>query len=291
MPASLDWNEHFTAQQIAVDGVTLNVRMAGSGPALLLIHGYPQTHLIWRKVAPLLAEHFTVVAPDMRGYGDSDAPASRDGEGYSKRVIAAELRQLMHLLGHQRFCMALDHDCVDKLSVLDIIPTLAEFERMGQVGGLSSYHWYFLAQPEPFSETLIGADAEYFLRHTINSWCGIDGSIDEAVMQDYVRCFSRSEVIHATCEDYRAGATTDCQHDAADRAGGRRITCPVLALWGGRGLKAQRGSIADIWRDWADNVEGEGLDCGHFLPEEKPAETAQRLKAFLLKEKRLGIGR
>jgi haloacetate dehalogenase len=285
--------EEFDQQTIALESASINVVTAGAGPALLLLHGYPQTHVMWHKIAPILAEHYRVVIPDLRGYGDSTGPASEAGNQYSKRLMAADQVQLMQQLGHARFSvcghdrggrvayrMALDHDCIDRLATLDIIPTLEQFERMGHDGALSTYHWYFLAQPAPFPETLIGGDPGYFLQHTINSWCRTEGAITAEAMNEYRRCFSKPAVIHASCEDYRAGATLDCQHDATDRDNNHRISCPMLALWGAQGRAARRGSMLDIWRNWATDVQGESLDCGHFLPEEQPEQTVKRLIEF-----------
>ena len=283
----------FTQQKVELESATINVHSAGSGPALLLLHGYPQTHVMWHKIAPQLAEHFSVVVPDLRGYGDSTGSESEAGSQYSKRLMAADQVEVMRQLGHVRFSvcghdrgarvayrMALDHDCIERLATLDIIPTLEQFERMGHDGALSTYHWYFLAQPRPFPETLIGADPGYFLQHTLNSWCRTEGAITPAAMAEYQRCFSKPSVIHASCEDYRAGATLDCQHDATDRDNNHRISCPMLALWGQQGRAAKRGSMLDIWRDWATDVQGEALDCGHFLPEEQPEQTVKRLIEF-----------
>ncbi len=286
--------EGFEERRVEGDGVPIHLRTGGSGPPVLLLHGYPQTHLIWHEVAPRLAARFTVVCPDMRGYGRSGKPANdAENRPYSKRAMAADMVRVMERLGHERFCLAghdrggrvayrlaLDHpERVARIAVLDIVPTLEQFERQGQRGSLDSFHWFFLAQPAPFPETMIGRDPDWFLRSMTGRWSGSD-CFAEAAMADYLAAFRDPETIRATCDDYRAGATIDCELDAADRAAGRRIAAPLLALWGAKGRPHKRDSVLETWRLWADRVEGEGLACGHFLPEEMPAETAERLEAF-----------
>ncbi len=287
--------EGFTTRRIAGDGVEINLRIGGSGPPLLLLHGFPQTHAKWHKIAPRLAEDFTVVCPDTRGYGDSEKPQGDDDHmNYSKRVMARDMVEVMASLGFERFNLAghdrggrvayrlaLDHpERVEKLAVLDIVPTLEQFERVTKGAALGSYHWYFLAQPKPFPERLIGADPEYFLRNCLGTWAGDTGTFAPEAMAEYLRCFADPAAIHACCEDYRAGATLDCEFDAADREAGRKISCPVLALWGEGGRPHKRRAVVEIWQDWAEKVEGEGLPCGHFLAEELAEETALRLAAF-----------
>ena len=267
----------------------------GSGPPLLLIHGYPQTKAMWHKIAPALAERFTVVATDLRGYGASSRPpAGDDHTAYSKRRMAADLVEAMKVLGFDRFAvaghdrggrvayrMALDHpERVARLAVLDIVPTYEQFAAVDRQGALGSFHWYFLAQPRPFPERLIGADPEYFIRHMLGTWSGAPGHFADEALAEYIRCFKDPEVIHATCEDYRAGAFVDCQLDQADLEAGRRIGCPVLAIWGDRGRSHKRRQVLDTWRRWADDVRGEGLPCGHFLAEEAPDETRAALERF-----------
>lgn len=286
--------EDFQSRRIAVADTEIHLRLGGSGPPLLLLHGYPQSHVMWHKVAPALAQHFTVVAADLRGYGDSAKPPSDTAHvNYAKRTMARDQVLLMQALGFEQFSvcghdrgarvayrMALDHACVTKLAVLDVVPTLEQFERMGQAGSLGSYHWYFLAQPPPFPETLISAQADYFLHHMLSNWSGSEGIFTPAAMAEYERCFRNPETIRATCEDYRAGATIDCELDATDREQGHRITCPMLALWGEKGRPHKRREVLDIWRLWATDVAGHGLPCGHFLPEEAPEETLQALRTF-----------
>ena len=289
--------EGFDARRVDVDGTSLHVRTAGRGPAVLLLHGYPQTHAMWHRVAPRLAERFTVVVPDLRGYGDSDKPAGdAEHRAYSKRVMAAEQVSLMRRLGHERFAvaghdrggrvayrMALDHpERVSRLAVLDIVPTLTVFDAVDRRVATDTFHWFFLIQPYDFPERLIGADPGYFLRHLLARWSG-DGLAPFAAeaLADYVRCFSEPATIHATCEDYRAGATVDYEADAADQ-GRRRIACPVLALWGARG-RVERRDPRVVWRQWADDVEGAPLPCGHFVAEEQPEATAEALQRFFSK--------
>jgi haloacetate dehalogenase len=267
----------------------------GSGPPLLLIHGYPQTKAMWHKIAPGLSERFTVVAADLRGYGASSRPpAGDDHTGYSKRRMAADLVEAMKVLGFDRFAvaghdrggrvayrMALDHpERVARLAVLDIVPTYEQFAAVDRQAALGSFHWYFLAQPRPFPERLIGADPEYFIRHMLGTWSGTPGHFTDEALAEYIRCFKDPEVIHASCEDYRAGAFVDCQLDQADLEAGRKIGCPVLAIWGDRGRSHKRRQVLDTWRRWADDVRGEGLSCGHFLAEEAPDETRAALERF-----------
>jgi haloacetate dehalogenase len=279
-----------TTKEAEIDTVT-----KGSGPPLLLVHGYPQTKAMWHKIAPGLAERFTVVATDSRGYGASSRPpAGDDHTGYSKRRMAVDLIEVMAALGFDRFAvaghdrggrvayrMALDHPRrVTRLAVLDIVPTYEQFAAVDRQAALGSFHWYFLAQPAPFPERLIGADPEYFIRHMLGSWAGTPGHFSDEALAEYVRCFKDPDVIHASCEDYRAGAFVDCQLDEADLKAGRKIACPVLAIWGDRGRPHKRRQVMETWQRWADDVRGEGLPCGHFLPEEAPAETRAALERF-----------
>jgi haloacetate dehalogenase len=286
----------FTGQRLDVDGTTINLRTAGSGPPVLLLHGYPQSHVMWHRVAPRLAERFTVVVPDLRGYGDSDKPHDDPAHhAYSKRVMARDQVAVMRRLGHQRFAvaghdrggrvayrLALDHpEVVTRLALLDIVPTVTVFDAVDKRVATDTFHWFFLIQPYDFPERLIGADPEYFLKHLLGRWSG-DGLKPFApeALAEYVRCFSQPATVHATCEDYRAGATVDYDADAADR-GRRRIGCPVLVLWGGRGRVERRDPLA-VWREWADDVRGGSLPCGHFLAEEQPEATAEALQRFFL---------
>lgn len=285
--------EGFTLKTIDTGTVSIRARTGGSGPPLLLLHGNPQTHVMWHAVAPALTEHFTVVATDLTGYGMSSKPPSSDDHGaYSKRNMAKDQIAVMRQLGHEQFMvaghdrggrvayrMALDHpDVVQKLAVLDIIPTLEAFERGGKDFGLGYYHWFFLAQAAPLPETLINADPDWFW-HWHTDRVPRKFFAPEAV-DDYLNCFRNPDTVRAICEDYRAAAGIDCEIDAQDRAAGRGITCPVLALWGKQARLEQWYDTLAIWRGWADDVQGGAIDCGHYLPEEQPDETAAALLAF-----------
>jgi len=276
-----------------VGEVSLQVRVGGSGPPLLLLHGYPQTSAMWGPVAGDLAQHFTVVAPDLRGYGGSSQPPTVPGhETYGKRAMAADGVELMRQLGFDRFDvvghdrggrvayrMALDSpDAVRRLTVLDIVPTAEVWARADDRFALGYWHWAFLAQPAPLPETLIGRDAELFFFGT-GFGRAIRGFRPEAVAE-YTRAVREPAVVHAMCEDYRAGAGCDRELDEADRAAGRRIAAPVQVLWAGRGALANWYDTLAVWRGWADDVTGAALDCGHFLAEEMPAETLAALLAF-----------
>ena len=266
----------------------IRVRHGGSGPPVLLLHGHPQTHAMWHAVAPRLAREFTVVAADLRGYGESSKPpTSADHEPYSKRALARDQLDIMAQLGFERFAvaghdrgarcayrLALDHpERVERLAVLDIVPTAEMWRRVDVEFGMVDWHWFFLAQPAPFPEGVIGANPEAF-------FFGRDRSrFAPEALADYLDAARNPETIHAMCEDYRAGATIDRELDEADR-GRRRIACPVLALWSGREELGRWFDVLSIWRAWADDVHGRALDCGHFLAEEAPEETYEELRAF-----------
>jgi haloacetate dehalogenase len=286
--------EGFETREIATAETTIHLRTGGAGPALLLLHGYPQTHAMWHRVAPALAERFSVVCPDLRGYGDSGKPAS-DAEHavYSKRSTATDMVAVMAALGHERFALAghdrggrvghrlaLDHPAhVAKLAVLDIVPTRTIFRATNQAIATGYFHWFFLIQPNGLPERLIGADPIFYLHWVLGRWgTGLDAFAPEA-LAEYERCFKDPAMIHASCEDYRAAASIDLAHDEADLD--RRIRCPVLALWGRRGLMERHFDVLATWRERADGpVSGRALDCGHFLPEERPEETAAALLEF-----------
>ncbi len=282
----------FATRRVAVTGTEIHVRIGGSGPPLLLLHGYPQTHVIWHRIAPSLARDFTVVAPDLRGYGDSGKPAGgADHAGYAKRTMARDQVELMAALGFDRFAMighdrgarvghrlALDHpERLTRLALLDIIPTLDFYRSINQRTATAYYHWFFLIQPADLPERLIGGDPAAFLGWQFSRLGG--SVIDPAAMAEYVRCFSDPRTIHATCEDYRAAASIDLEHDAADRD--RRIACPLLVLWGARGVVGRNFAVLDVWRDRATSLAGRALDCGHYLPEEAPGETEAEIRRFL----------
>ena len=283
----------FEQEKIDADGVEINLVRGGSGPPVLLLHGYPQSHVMWHKVAPVLAQHFTVVATDLRGYGDSAKPeAGADHAGYSKRASARDQVAVMAALGFEKFALvghdrgarvahrlARDHaERVQRLAVIDIVPTHTAFADTDMEKAMGYYHWFFLSQPHDLPERLIGGDPEYYLHWCLKSWGG--GSLDyfdAEAMAEYERCFADPAVIHASCEDYRAGATIDLEHDAEDLT--KKIACPTMALWGNRLDKWY--DVAGVWREHAESVTGGVLDGGHFLPEEMPDEVARALFFFL----------
>lgn len=287
-----------TVERIVAPEADIHLEIGGSGPPLLLLHGYPETHACWHAVAPLLMRSFTIVCPDLRGYGGSrfTGTETEDHAAFSKRAMAGDLVAVMAALGFPRFAvaghdrggrvayrMALDHQgVVTRLATLDIVPTLEMFERMNAKSAMSAYHWLFLAQPFDLPERLIAGDPDFYLDWTMRSWLASGAAAAPAAMAEYRRAFREPSVIHAACEDYRAGATIDCAIDRADREAGRRIACPMLALWGGRrsGGAAATDPLV-TWRRWADQVEGGPIDCGHFLPEEAPGPVAEALARFL----------
>jgi haloacetate dehalogenase len=277
----------------AVGDVTLRVRHGGSGPPLLLLHGYPETHFAWGLVAADLARAFTVVAPDLRGYGDSSKPARVPGhESYGKRTMADDVIALMSGLGFDRFDvvghdrggrvayrMALDHpEVVRRLTVMDVIPTSEVWARADARFALGYWHWGFLAQPHPVPERLIEQDPDFFFFDA--EFGGVIRGFPPVAVADYARCARDPAAIEAMCEDYRAGATCDRQWDEEDRAAGRRIGCPVQALWAGRGALEAWYDTLEIWRTWADDVRGRALDCGHFMMEERPDEVRDAIQEF-----------
>jgi haloacetate dehalogenase len=285
--------EGFELSRIDVGEVSLRVRHGGSGPPLLLLHGYPETHLMWGPVAGALAADFTVVAPDLRGYGESSKPATvPDHASYGKRAMAGDAVGLMrHLgfdsfdvVGHDRgaragYRLALDRpSAVRRLTVLDVVPTGEVWARADDRMALGYWHWVFLALPEPVPERLIGHDPEFFF-FDAEFGGALRGFAPEAVA-DYARAVRDPAVVHAICEDYRAGATCDRRLDDEDRAAGRRIGCPTQVLWGGRGALAAWYDTLAVWRDWAGDVTGRALDCGHFPVEERPAEVLAALRSF-----------
>lgn len=285
--------EGFTHERVRVTVGELNLRRAGSGPAVLLLHGYPQTHVMWHRVAPALARRFSVVCPDLRGYGDSVKPASdAEHRAYSKRASAVDLVELMRTLGHERFAvvghdrgarvahrLALDHpEAVTRAAFLDVVPTRDAWAGADMAFGIGTYHWFFLAQPFDLPERLIGSDPGFFLRWHLRSWSGgRDEFFDPAAVVEYERCFRDPRTIHASCEDYRAGATIDLADDLAHPDA--RVACPTLILWGERGR--DRGNVMGVWRERALEVRGHGIDAGHFLAEERPDLVIAELEAFL----------
>jgi haloacetate dehalogenase len=297
--AARDLFPGFAARRLPGEGVEIFCRIGGEGPPLLLLHGYPQTHAMWHGIAGRLAEHFTVVAADLRGYGQSDAPAGDEGHHlYSKRVMARDMIAVMRALGHERFALvghdrggrvgyrlALDHpERLTGLAVLDILPTYDYWRNMDWRYAMAIYHWTFLAQPRPLPERLIAGAPEFYLDHTLASWTASKdlSAFHPAARADYLASFSQPERQHAACEDYRAGATVDMVLDTSDRESGHRIFCPVLALFGAAGLAGKTALPLNTWSDWCDNVSAAGVEAGHFLVEENPQGTLEVLLPFLL---------
>ena len=286
----------FREELLAVEGVDIHAVVGPrvDGPALLLLHGYPQTHAIWHKVAPRLAQRFNVVASDLRGYGDSGKPATTaDHMSYSKRVMAADQVSLMRALGHEKFLLAghdrggrvahrlaADHpERVMKLAVLDIAPTLAMYEQTDEAFARAYWHWFFLILPAPVPERMIGNDPGLVLPAKMASGsAGLTPFAPEA-WAEYVRCFTPG-MVHASCEDYRAAASIDLVHDRADRDAGVKVGCPLLALWGARGVIEKCFKPLDEWRRVAEDVRGRSLPAGHYLPEEVPELVIEELERF-----------
>jgi haloacetate dehalogenase len=287
----------FEARRIDTGEADIFLRIGGHGPPLLLIHGYPQSHVMWHRVAPALARQFTLVIPDLRGYGDSSVPASDpEHAAYSKRAMARDMVAVMGALGHERFHLAghdrggrvayrlaLDHpQRVERLAVLDIVPTHAMWHGFTVGMAMKVYHWLFLAQPEPLPEMLISKSAAEYLEYTIASWTGAKSLsvFDPRALDHYRAFFSKPARIHACCEDYRAGQTYDLAADEADVAAGKRIAAPLLALWGAAGIPGETSGPLDIWRNWAEDVTGVAIQSGHFICEENPEATAEAMIAF-----------
>lgn len=283
--------EGFEYADVETAGARIRLARAGSGDPLLLLHGYPQTHVMWHAVAPTLAETHTVICPDLRGYGDSSKPpGDPEHETYSKRAMATDMVEVMQTLGFERFSLAghdrggrvahrlaLDHpEVVERVAFLDIVPTFDVFESVDKDVAMGTYHWFFLSQPHDLPERLVGADPVFYLRWHLRAWSGgADEFFSPAALAAYERAFSDPATIHATCEDYRAGSTIDLAHDAVDR--NRKLGCPVLVLWGSRTKPADLGSI---WRGRAADVRGQSLDAGHFLAEERPEAVSALLEEF-----------
>jgi haloacetate dehalogenase len=285
----------FEYRRIATNGASIHVAMRGAGPPVLLLHGFPETHCMWRHVAPALAEDFTVICPDLRGYGDSSKPdGAADHSTYSKRAMARDMLEVMAALGHREFRvaghdrggrvgyrLALDHPAaVSRLALLDIVSTKAVYEHGGMALAAAYYHWYFLIQPRPLPERLIGHDPAFWIGTVLGGLAADRSPFDEAIIAEYLRNFGSPEGIHAACEDYRAGATWDLAADRTDVEAGRKITCPTLILWGARSVVGRLLAPLDTWRDLIASPVGEAFDCGHFVPEEKPDDTLRALRGF-----------
>lgn len=289
--------EGFTQRHVATNGVTLSVHEGGAGPPLILLHGFPQNHRCWVRVAPEFARRFRVIVPDLRGYGASEAPPDDTGHTtYSKRTMAADIVGLMDalglvrasVLGHDRgarvaYRLALDHpDRVSRVGIIEVVPTGDFWAAWNADLALRAYHWTFLAQPAPMPERLIGADPVAWLEHTMRSWT-LSSSLclfEDAAMASYRAQIAEPERLAAMCADYRAGATTDRALDEADRAAGRQIAVPLRFLWAEGGFPARTGDPLALWRHWAPNVTGTSCVSGHFVMEENPAAVVETFLPF-----------
>jgi haloacetate dehalogenase len=284
----------FRVERIDAGGVPVHAVVGGTGPALLLLHGYPQTHALWHKVAPRLARRFTVVAADLRGYGESGKPPTDERHApYSKREMAKDLVATMSALGFERFFLAghdrggrvahrlaMDHpSAVAKLAVLDISPTLAMYEQTDMAFASAYWHWFFLIQKAPIPEQMIGADAQFYLRRKMGEGAAGMKPFAPEAWAEYVRCFTK-ETIHASCEDYRAAAGIDLEHDRADREEKHRLACPLLVLWGANGVVERCFKPLEDWGRVAINVRGRALPAGHYLPEEVPDLVVAEFESF-----------
>jgi haloacetate dehalogenase len=285
----------FERREIKTSGATINALRRGIGPPLLLLHGYPETHVMWHKIAARLAQKFTVVMTDLRGYGDSSKPPEGENHAnYSKRAMALDQVEVMRAFGFDRFAvvghdrgarvtwrMAVEHpNVITKAAVLDIVP-LPYSVQTKEPGGFATqyWHWFFLIQPAPFPETLIGSNVEFWLRSRFLRPSGGTNAFTSEAFAEYLRCFKDPATIHASCEDYRAGASIDLQHAAED--GAKKVTCPLLVLWGERGTVGRLYDVMAIWHEHGTDVTGKALPAGHFLPEEAPDDTLSALISFL----------
>lgn len=285
--------KEFKNEKILVEEkIFINVTHGGKGKPLLLIHGYPQTHIMWYKVVEELSKEYYIICPDLRGYGDSSKPKGDEKHLiYSKKSMAKDMITLMQKLGFDKFFVA-GHDrgarvthrmCLDypnnilKACVMDITPTYHMFKNTNQAFATGYYHWFFLIQPDFLPETMIGNNPRYYLEEKLKRWSAKGSVFDKKAIDEYVRCFDKDS-IHATCEDYRAGASIDMSDDEKDR--NRKISTPLLVLWGEKGFVNKTYDVLNVWKEYALDLSGEALDCGHFLPEEKPKEVSQKLKEF-----------
>jgi haloacetate dehalogenase len=297
----MHWFDDFEIRRVGVNGTHIHAHVSrgecGTRPALLLLHGFPQTHVMWHRVAQRLQQDFCLVMPDLRGYGDSGKPAGlTDHSSYCKRTMAQDMVDLMDQLGVRQFglCghdrggrvahrLAMDHPTrVSKLCVIDIAPTLDMYAATNFEFAQAYYHWFHLTQPEPLPETMIGGNALAYLHHKLGGWgTGGMAHLEPAALTEYERCFIKPETIHAVCEDYRASAGIDLVHDLASRAAGQKIACDTLVLWGSKGVVNRLFQPLALWQaQCTGKVTGEALPAGHFIPEELPQETARLLKEF-----------
>jgi haloacetate dehalogenase len=285
----------FETRRLRCNGVTIHCAVGGQGPALLMLHGYPQTHAMWHRIAPKLARRYSVVCPDLRGYGDSSKPRGLpDHSNYSKRTMAQDMVDVMARLGHARFHLvghdrgargghrlARDHgpQVVRTFTAIDIAPTLAMYEATDLAFARAYYHWFLMLQPAPLAEKMVAAVAPFHI--LAGSGLSAKGlkAFAKPALAEYVRTFADPRTIHATCEDYRASGGIDLEHDRADR--GKKLAMPVQVLWGRRGVVGTQFDPLAEWRKVARHVTGHAIDCGHFIPEEKPAETLAAISEFL----------
>ena len=290
--------KNFISKKIKTTDALINTKIGGTGPPILLMHGYPQTHLMWHKIAPQLSKKFTVIVTDLRGYGDSSKPKTDNSHiVYSKKRMALDQVEVMKALGFEKF-YAVGHDrgarvlhrmmidnqnSVKKAVFMDIVPTLTMYNTADKNFAYNYYHWFFLTQPYDFPERLIGGNPEYYLRKKIKAWGKNKDFIPKEVFNEYLRCFSKKETIHASCEDYRASFTIDLEHDKNDY--GNKIKNPIYVMWGEYGFVGNNYKVIDVWKEYATNVKGKGLPCGHYIPEESPGETLKFLLEFLNEEK------
>ena len=287
------FGDAFETLQVKTEGAQIHLEHGGSGSPLLLLHGYPQTHVIWHLVAPELAENFHVICPDLRGYGDSEKPATtEDHFPYSKRVMAQDMIEVMSHFGYREFFvaghdrgarvthrMALDHpEQVLKACVMDIAPTHYMYKTANQKFATGYYHWFFLIQPNKLPERMIGKDPAYYLNEKLKRWSAPGAVFAKEAVAEYIRCFSKPENIHASCEDYRASASIDLVHDEEDKD--KKIRCPLLVLWGKQGFIHTFYDVPSVWREFAENIVSNALDCGHFLPEEAHTAVCKELNRF-----------
>jgi pimeloyl-ACP methyl ester carboxylesterase len=286
----------FAERTVPVDGAEVHVVHGGSGHPVLLLHGFPQTHLAWRHVAASLADDFRVVCADLPGYGASDPPAGDDDPArHAKRVTAATMVAVMRELGHERFSIvghdrgalvafraALDHpDVIEHLGVLDVIPTADNWAALRGTGGVFAFHLYLLAHPPDLPERMIAADPDTFFGHFLDTWTVVKEAIPADVRTAYLAAARAPHAIHAVCQDYRASALVDAEHDRIDRDADRRLTMPVLAMWQDPGDTVLPFDPGQVWAGWAPDLRTRVVPCGHFLPEERPAEVTAAIRALV----------
>jgi len=288
--------EAFESRHFAVDGAVIHARVGGQGAPLLLLHGHPQSHAMWHRVAGTLAQRFRVVAMDLRGYGDSSRPAPDETHAaHSKRAMARDAVSVMAQLGHARFAvcahdrgarvahrLALDHEAaVSRLLLLDIAPTLAMYEGTTEAFARAYWHWFMLIQPAPLPDRLVGADPVFYLRSVMGSRHAGLAAFDPAALAEYERCIARPGSAASICEDYRASASIDLEHDRADRAAGRRVAMPLRVLWAEHGAVGRCFDVLALWRAAARDVGGRAVPCGHYIAEEQPQLLLEEIQAFI----------